>query len=345
MAKIMKKNGMKTKKAKTAGPKGKRAHILMIMFAAVVVIIGSVKVLSDIKPAPDVKQINAEKIGEWGFSGDKVKKAGSLCGIALSPDNSYIYVASLDANMIHKMKLPEAADREWTPVLSWGKTGDQPGQFNEVSGLAIDTDGNVYAADAANSRVQKFDADGKYKSEINRSFYRPRTVIAAKAGMVYVADTGLSKLHRLDAQGNATANPAGGRGKSAGEFLEVFGLAIDSKGRLFAADSGNARIQVFSSDLLPLAQFKVKAWKTNNGGWPMIAIDSRDRLYAVSQKTNEIAVYDINDKSFKYMGTIKKSVNNEPLFVNPLGIAVDKEDNLYITEMFKNMVVKIKPLF
>jgi DNA-binding beta-propeller fold protein YncE len=51
-------------------------------------------------------------------------------------------------------------------VKSWGQTGSAQGQFNKIRGIASDAAGNVYVADAGNNRIQVFDGDGTFKSQI-----------------------------------------------------------------------------------------------------------------------------------------------------------------------------------
>ncbi|HUR34667.1 MAG TPA: peptidyl-alpha-hydroxyglycine alpha-amidating lyase family protein [Vicinamibacterales bacterium] len=51
-------------------------------------------------------------------------------------------------------------------VKTWGRTGSGPGQFNQIRGLVADASGNLYAADAGNKRIQVFDGEGTFKSEI-----------------------------------------------------------------------------------------------------------------------------------------------------------------------------------
>jgi DNA-binding beta-propeller fold protein YncE len=58
-------------------------------------------------------------------------------------------------------------DKDGRFLAHWGSTGSGPGQFNGVKALAIDAQGNVYAADAGNKRVEVFDADGKFLHEIS----------------------------------------------------------------------------------------------------------------------------------------------------------------------------------
>jgi hypothetical protein len=51
-------------------------------------------------------------------------------------------------------------------LKTWGQTGSAQGQFNGIRGLASDAAGNLYAADAGNHRIQVFDADGTFKSQV-----------------------------------------------------------------------------------------------------------------------------------------------------------------------------------
>jgi DNA-binding beta-propeller fold protein YncE len=51
-------------------------------------------------------------------------------------------------------------------VKSWGQTGSGQGQFNRIRGIASDATGNVYVADAGNNRIQVFDGEGTYKTQI-----------------------------------------------------------------------------------------------------------------------------------------------------------------------------------
>jgi DNA-binding beta-propeller fold protein YncE len=59
---------------------------------------------------------------------------------------------------------------EYTPdgnrVKQWGKPGTGPGEFHLPHAIQIDSEGTIYVADRENGRIQKFDLDGHFLSEI-----------------------------------------------------------------------------------------------------------------------------------------------------------------------------------
>jgi NHL repeat-containing protein len=50
-------------------------------------------------------------------------------------------------------------------VHTWGTKGSGPGQFQIPHGIAFDGKGILYVADRGNTRVQRFDLDGRYSGE------------------------------------------------------------------------------------------------------------------------------------------------------------------------------------
>lgn len=56
--------------------------------------------------------------------------------------------------------------RDGNFIKSWGNTGAGQGQFNRIRGIASDAAGNIYVADSGNNRIQVFDGEGTFKSQI-----------------------------------------------------------------------------------------------------------------------------------------------------------------------------------
>jgi hypothetical protein len=56
--------------------------------------------------------------------------------------------------------------RDGNYIKSWGHTGSGQGEFNRIRGMVSDAAGNLYVADAGNNRIQVFDGEGTFKSQI-----------------------------------------------------------------------------------------------------------------------------------------------------------------------------------
>ena len=149
-------------------------------------------------------------------------------------------------------------------------------------GIHVDRDGNVWVADFAGNKegtrghqVHKFTAKGEKLMSIgiagkpgnaDGQFNQPNDVVVGPDGSIYVSDG-------HDAQGMTTAAAIaeglkrgatsriskftrdgkfvkswGGIGMKHGEFRTPHALMFDAKGRLWVADRGNHRLEIFDQD-------------------------------------------------------------------------------------------------
>ena len=140
-------------------------------------------------------------------------------------------------------------DKDGKFIRQWGSTGSEPGQFNGVKALAIDAQGNVYAADLGNKRIQVFDADGTFKSQFGG--VGTPTALCMTSGAtqhLYVSHVGDQSgmddatIYKVQLDGKVV-----GRFGSAGKLPKEFGVAnsIDcrSENELLIGEMSNWRVQ------------------------------------------------------------------------------------------------------
>jgi len=74
-------------------------------------------------------------------------------------------------------------DRDGHFIKRWGKRGSAPGEFILPHSIATDRDGRVYVGDRGNNRVQIFDNDGNFISQIKLDIRLPRDTVFNTAGL------------------------------------------------------------------------------------------------------------------------------------------------------------------
>jgi DNA-binding beta-propeller fold protein YncE len=151
-------------------------------------------------------------------------------------------------------------------LFEWGQPGSGDGQFNSPSGIAVDSVGNVYVADTANNRIQKFDDQGTFLLKWGSAgsgagqFTSPNGVAVDSTGNVYVVDSANHRIQKFTSSGGFIT-AWGSQGTGTGQLDQPFGVAVDSQDNVYVTDTGNDRVQKFS----PSGAF-VTAWGVTGDG-------------------------------------------------------------------------------
>ncbi len=141
-------------------------------------------------------------------------------------------------------------DKNGKFVKSWGSRGANNGQFNQVHGIAIDAQNNIYVADAGNKRIQVFDADGNFKRAI-ADVGAPAAICISPGAHQYLYSSNSNPMNDIDSAGEIYRLELDGKalghfGK-AGKLSKEFGTvnAIDCRGNteLYVGELGNWRVQ------------------------------------------------------------------------------------------------------
>lgn len=214
--------------------------------------------------------------GTAGYSGDNstatAAELNGPMGVVVDSAGNF-YIADSANNVIRKVT---PADKISTVVgdnsLGAGFSGDgaQPlnAQLNGPSAVVLDSAGNLYIADTGNNRVRKvnfanntittvagsggttFSGDGLPATDA--SLNAPRGLAFDAAGNLYIADSGNGAIRMVSASSQKMSTVAGtgvlgyngdNIPPTQAQLNYPLGVALDSAGNLYIADSQNFRIR------------------------------------------------------------------------------------------------------
>ena len=235
-------------------------------------------------------------------------------------------------------------------------------------GIAVDRQGNVWIADFAGNQagtkghqVHKFSPKGEKLLSLGMAgkpgngdgqFNQPNDVIVGPDSSIYVADG-------HDAQGMITANAVaegikrgatsriskfsadgkfikswGGIGVRHGEFRTPHALAFDSRGRLWVADRGNHRIEIFDQNGTYLESRYMFGRPSGLfiKGDTLYVIDSESGPYNHPNWRDGVRVGSVNED--RVTGFIPPFERDDRVYQGTAGegVAVDADGNVYAAE-------------
>jgi len=135
-------------------------------------------------------------------------------------------------------------------IKSFGATGSGPGQFNVPHSIQVDAAGNVYVADMENQRIQVFDNDGTFKSEI-KNVGSPRAICISPGAHQYLFSSNSNpeedpfqggEIYKMELNGTVIGK-IGKAGKQMKEFGMVNEIDCRDPNTLYVAEMMNWRVQ------------------------------------------------------------------------------------------------------
>ncbi len=214
-----------------------------------------------------------------------------------------------------------------------GREGIGAGQLMNPSAVAIDPAGNLYIADAGNSRVQLFDRQGRYVRHIGGigfgtgQFNRPQG-LAATGLDVFVADTQNRRIQRLDRRLNFL-------GALPGELdlqddpIDTFGfptgIAVSTLGDIYVTDAENEEVVKMNTS----GAVEVRFGGFNDGRGRLrepggIAIGRSGLIYVADAGNDRIVVFDA-------FGGFLRTVGADSLRT-PRGITLDRQGRIFLAD-------------
>ena len=167
-------------------------------------------------------------------------------------------------------------------------------ELREPNGIAVNDRGSIYVADALSHRVYQFAADGKILKQWTGpepGFFGPRDIRIGPNKQLYVLDQGRSRVVAFDPESERVWE-WGRQGPNEGEFVEPTGLDV-SGDRVYVADTGNNRIQIFDLTGKFIQQWPVPEWNSYPWQYPDVVFEPVEKkLYVTNPQSREILVFD-----------------------------------------------------
>ncbi|MGA2867464.1 MAG: immunoglobulin domain-containing protein [Verrucomicrobiota bacterium] len=232
-------------------------------------------------------------------------------------------------------------------------------RFGEPRGVAVDSAGNVYVADYWNHTIRKVTPAGVVTTLAGLAgspgsddgtgsaarFYFPRGVAVDSAGNVYVADTWNDTIRKVTPGGVVTtlAGQAGSLGSddgtgSAARFDWPYGVAVDSAGNVYVADTANNTIR----QVTPAGVVTTLAGLVGGNG---VAVDSAGSVYVADTYNHTIRKGGVVTTLAGLAGNWGSAdgTASAARFWGPNGVAVDSAGNVYVADTYNHIIRKVTP--
>jgi trimeric autotransporter adhesin len=263
--------------------------------------------------------------GGWGFTGDNYPatstELNSPSGVAVDSAGN-LYIADTSNFRIRKV-----SNGMITTVAgngTQGSSGDNgpatSAQLYDPCGVAVDAAGNLYIADGSNNRIRKVSNgmittvagngtqgfSGDNGPPTSAQLAGPVGVAVDAAGNLYIADTNNNTIRKVSNGVITTVAGSGGSGfrgdngpATSAQLYGPCGVAVDSAGNLYVADSNNNRIRKVSNGVITtVAGNGTQGFSGDNGpatsaelaGPVSVAVDPGSDVYIADAFNNRIRV-------------------------------------------------------
>jgi uncharacterized protein (TIGR03437 family) len=241
------------------------------------------------------------------------------------------------------------------------------------NGIAVDSAGNLYIADSGNARIRKVSngvittvaGAGGYGSlgdngpATSAYLNQPQGIAVDSAGNLYIADWQDNRIRKVangvitTVAGNGTRGYSGDNGlATTAQLAYPQGVAVDSAGNLYIADTSNSRIRKVSNGVIAtVAGDGTFGFSGDNGpatsaqlnGPSGVAVDFAGGLYIGDQLNQRIRK--VSNEVITTVAGGGSSIGDSGPATSaqfaPAGVAVDSAGNLYIADSYNNRIRKV----
>ena len=245
--------------------------------------------------------------------------------------------------------------------------------FNGPSGLAVDSAGTVFVAEANNSVVRKVDSSGNVTTLAGTALLTGTadgTGSSARfngllglafdgSGSLLVADSFNGLLRRVSTNGQVStvagsavsSGSADGTGSQA-TFKQPQGLTIDASGSVFVADAGNSTIRKIASDSVSTFSGRAGQAGLNDGSAAVarfssagdVVVDGSGNVFVADAGNSLVRQIKSSGEVITLAGSgagAADGTGNQARFRSPQGLAIDAAGAIYVADTFNHAIRKV----
>jgi streptogramin lyase len=239
-----------------------------------------------------------------------------------------------------------SAEATMSYVKKFGEVGSEAGKLKAPWGTVVNSEGALFVVDSANSRVEKFSAEGTYVSSFgtlgsgNGQLKEPQGVALDSSGNVWVADTGNNRVEEFSSAG-VFVKTVGSLGTESGKLKAPSDLAFDSKGNLWVADTGNSRVEKFNKEGVYSSEFGSVGSEPGKLKEPKgIVIDSGEHVWVADTGNNRIQEFSPTGSLLKRFGSPGAG---EGQLNTPIDLKIDAQGNIWTADSKNNRAEAFSP--
>jgi tripartite motif-containing protein 71 len=218
----------------------------------------------------------------------------------------------------------------------------------EVSGLALDGHGHMYAVQDTKNQIVEFSLQGAVvrrwgtQGSAPGQLNQPVRVVLDGQGDVYVTDSLNNRIQKFSPTGDPLAQ-WGGSGSAAGDFNFPIGIAIDGQGNVYVGDVRHYRVVKISPDGTRLTSWGSHGTQPGHfDGYPSsIALDANGNVF-VSEAYGSDLIHEFSPSGV-FIARWGGSGSDPGKFSEPRGLAFDREGDVYVGDTSNNRVQKLTP--
>lgn len=295
-------------------------------------------------------------------------------GVAVDSKGN-VYIADTGDNLVREVttdgNIATIAGNGY-PSFSGDAALANQSSLNHPQDVAVDSSGNIYIADTLNAAIRKITADGNINTvagstsigfsgdggaATSAGLIEPYAVAVDGSGNIFIAEPEDGRIRQVDGKANINTIAGngtlgfGGDGSAATKALFYLptGVAVDSSGNVYIADSQNNRVRKLSGSNvstvagnggLSYSGDGLSATKAQLNAPQAVAADGAGNFYIADTANNVVRKVAADGTISTLVGTGAAGSGSSQLN-SPQGIAVDSSGDVFISDTQNARVLKV----